>query len=133
MTSKSRKDNPCKRCDAICCKHVAMEIDKPETRGDFDDIRWYLAHKKVSVFTEDGDWFVQFKSPCRYLTADNRCSIYENRPRICRQHSTDGCELTGEDDPDDLNFTKPEQIEAYAKQYLRDKRRKASKKKRKKK
>lgn len=115
------KSSPCKDCRAICCRYVALPIDEPTTAGDFDDIRWYISHRKVSVFIDDGDWYICFKSPCKFLTKDNRCSIYENRPRICRKYKTTNCEFTGEGKPYDIKFDRPEQITEYAKKYLREK------------
>ena len=29
---------------------------------------------------------------CKHLQSDNRCGIYETRPPICREYSTDNCE-----------------------------------------
>ncbi len=128
--SKS-KQSPCSKCNALCCKYVALQIDNPETPGDFDDIRWYISHKNVYVFVENGDWFICFLSRCKFLTKDNKCAIYENRPRICRNYKTTNCEFTGEEEAYDLKFTKPEQIQEYAKKYLREKYSKRRKRKKK--
>lgn len=34
---------------------------------------------------EDGDYVFQ-KTPCPFLMHDNYCSVYENRPRACREY-----------------------------------------------
>ena len=34
---------------------------------------------------------------CNFLTADNKCGIYETRPYLCKEHSVENCEYTGED------------------------------------
>lgn len=34
---------------------------------------------------EDNDYVLQ-SSPCSFLDADNRCTIYEDRPRACREY-----------------------------------------------
>lgn len=34
---------------------------------------------------EDGDWVLN-QSPCAFLGVDNRCSIYDVRPRACRDY-----------------------------------------------
>jgi len=121
MAGRVSKSNPCSSCSAICCRYIALPIDKPQTAGDFDDIRWYLAHEKVSVFVDDGDWYISFTSRCRYLTKDLRCRIYADRPRICRNYKTKDCEFIGEGDAYDMIFNKPEDIEQYAKEFLRKK------------
>ncbi len=126
---KQRKGNPCFNCNAICCRYVALPIDEPETKGDFDDIRWYIAHRGVWVFVEDGDWYVCFQSKCKYLDKNNRCTIYENRPRICRNYKTDSCEFLGEGEAYEKKFTKPEDIEEYAKQFFAEKRAKSRRRK----
>ncbi len=127
---EGKDDNPCLRCKAICCRYVALPIDTPETKGDFDDIRWYIAHRGVWVFVEDGDWYICFQSKCRYLDGDNKCTIYDRRPRICRGYKTNNCEFTGEGEAYDMKFKKPEDIEEYAKEYLKKKRNRLRKKKR---
>jgi len=115
----TKRPNPCAECAAACCRHVAVPIDTPETRGDFDDIRWYLAHRRVSVFVEDGDWYVCFHSTCEMLDQASRCRIYDRRPRICRKYSVLTCEFRGEGEAHDLCFETPAEIEAYAKLKLK--------------
>lgn len=117
-STSSSEENPCFKCKAQCCGHVAVPIDKPTTEGDFDDLRWYLAHKDVTVFVEDNDWYICFTTPCRFLKKNYRCGIYETRPTICRKYKTDTCEGTSTDDPYDLKFDTVEQVETYAKEYL---------------
>jgi len=88
--------NACRRC-AGCCNHVAMEIDAPEDEESIDDIKWYLLHENVRVFTdEECDWYVEFETPCSALTKDHECSEYENRPNICREYDPGNCEGGGE-------------------------------------
>lgn len=52
-------------------KHVRM---RP---GDF--IEKYLR------VDEDGDYVLK-SSPCPFLAADNRCAVYESRPKACREY-----------------------------------------------
>ena len=54
---------------------------------------------------------------CKYLTPDNRCRIYFNRPKICREYTTDDCEYD-EDWSFDKVFETPEQIWEYAEAVL---------------
>ncbi|NCC53062.1 MAG: hypothetical protein EOM20_17875 [Spartobacteria bacterium] len=78
---------PCHACDALCCRYVAIQIDKPTEKRDFDNIRWYLLHKNVQVFRDlEKDWFIEFITPCEQLGPDNACLVYDQRPRICREH-----------------------------------------------
>lgn len=54
---------------------------------------------------------------CKHLLDDYRCGIYETRPQICREYSTDNCEY--EDDwTYERYFETPEQIYEYAEAIL---------------
>lgn len=118
----------CEHCPGQCCRYVALPLEDPTTRRDFDDMRWYLMHAGVVIFVEDDEWYIQFTAPCRNLQADNRCGVYETRPTICREYSTNECEYNPGDYDYDYLFTEPEQLEAFAKKQLRPKQAKASKK-----
>jgi Fe-S-cluster containining protein len=112
----------CDHCTAKCCKYFALPIDIPTTTKDFDYIRWYLLHGETSVFIEDGDWYLLVHTVCKHLQADQRCGIYETRPQICREYSTDNCEY--EDDwTYERYFETPEQIEEYLEAVMPDKKR----------
>jgi len=128
-----RKDTEslCEQCVGLCCRYYAFSIDKPKTARDFDDIRWYMLHGDAIVFVEDGDWYLQINSKCKALMPNNRCAIYENRPAICREYTTRGCDWHADEYDYEKLFTEPEQIERYAKEYLakQRKRRAAAKKK----
>jgi Fe-S-cluster containining protein len=91
-------ENPCEGCTK-CCNYVALEIDEPETKEDFDEIRWFLLHKDIWVFIDhDDSWNLQFNTMCEKMGKDGWCNYYEKRPHICRQHSPDNCEKFGEGD-----------------------------------
>lgn len=76
----------CLQC-ANCCKTTSpifrdVDIDRIAKHlgvrpGDFTD-----AHLHID---EDGDWVLN-SSPCLFLGEDNYCSIYEVRPRACREY-----------------------------------------------
>ncbi len=106
------KKNPCEGCSK-CCEYVCLEIDAPEDKADYDDIRWYLLHKNVRVFIDhDDSWNLEFLTPCEKLDKDGNCSEYDIRPEICRKHSFEDCEKYGEDEPYKILF---EHIEEFNK------------------
>lgn len=77
----------CESCNAYCCRHVAVHIDKPKCKHDFDIIRWYLLHKNIWVSIDlKGEWLLEFRTSCRKIASDYRCGDYENRPRICMEY-----------------------------------------------
>jgi uncharacterized protein len=107
----------CEHCNAKCCRYFALPIDTPKTRRDFDFIRWYLLHDRASVFTEDETWYILVHTACKHLQPDRRCGIYETRPQICREYTTDECEY--EDDwVYDRYFETPEQVAEYSEAVL---------------
>ncbi len=108
----------CEHCTAECCHYVALPLDQPETRRDFDDIRWYLMHQGVNVFVEDGDWYLQFRAVCHNLRPDFKCGIYETRPQICRVYKAKECDYMGGDYGYDHIFTEPDDIVAFAKTHF---------------
>ncbi len=111
----------CEYCTAKCCHYFALPIDTPESERDFDFIRWYLLHDRASVFTEDDSWYILVHTKCRHLQDNYQCGIYETRPQICRDYTTDNCEY--EDDwVYDRYFETPEQVEEYAEATLPRKR-----------
>jgi uncharacterized protein len=103
----------CEHCTAVCCHYVALPLDTPETPSDFEDIRWYLLHEGISVFVEDGDWYICFAARCREVQPDSRCGIYGTRPRVCRAYSEDECDYHSGDYGWDHHFTCPEHLAEY--------------------
>jgi len=110
------KKSQCEACTGLCCRYFALPIETPEDRGDYDDIRWFLCHKGISVFVEDGDWYINIENRCRHLSnKDNRCMIYNKRPRICRGYSHDDCDFVEGEYDYELHFTDDRQMEEYIK------------------
>jgi len=103
----------CEHCAATCCHYLALPIDKPKSARDFDDIRWYVLHDGISVFVEEGDWYIQIRTRCKQLGDDNRCTIYESRPRICSDYEPGVCDYSESDYGYDHLFTHGKQIEEY--------------------
>lgn len=108
----------CEHCTGVCCKYIALPIDKPTTRAELDDVRWYLLHEGVSVFVEEGEWYISFQTTCRHLQPDNRCGIYETRPRICRKYSTENCDYHSGDYGWEHHFSAPEHLDEYRRLHL---------------
>jgi Fe-S-cluster containining protein len=115
----------CDKCSALCCRYFVLEIDKPLTRGQFDDVRWYLVHENTFVFIEKRKWYLGVYARCKHLQEDNRCGIYEKRPNICRKYSTESCDYHGGEYDWDKLFTSAEQLEQYADEWLEKERQKA--------
>jgi len=118
MAKQKKKQNKisCEECTGLCCRYFALPIETPEDEEDYDDIRWYLCHKDITVFKEDGDWYINIKNKCKYLSEkDYSCKIYKKRPKICRDYSRKECDLTEGEYDYELHFTDDKQMEEYMK------------------
>ncbi len=104
--------NLCDYCAAKCCHYFALPIERPKKKRDYDFIRWYLLHERASVFVEDGTWYLLVHTVCKHLGDDYRCGIYETRPQICRDYSTNDCEYDDEWTYEQY-FETPEQVAEY--------------------
>lgn len=70
----------CNKCGE-CCKSMRFQL------FDADHYRWAELHG-VTIVEDDGFW-VEFPIKCKKLK-NNRCTIYEDRPEMCKEFS---CEL----------------------------------------
>jgi Fe-S-cluster containining protein len=72
---------------ANCCKSISPVINDK----DIQRIAAYL-RMKPSIFVEnylhldDEEDYVFNNTPCPFLMPDNYCSIYEQRPKACREY-----------------------------------------------
>ncbi len=101
----------CDHCTAKCCRYFAVHIFKPSTRQDWDYFRWFLLHDRAAVYRESGDYYLEVQTVCQHLQENNRCGIYQTRPQICRDYTTDDCEY--EDVIYDQYFEVAEQVSEY--------------------
>src|SRR3954471_18429470 len=82
----------CHHCTGKCCRYFTVPLETPRTWDDYDAIRWYLAHGRTLAYVEKGSWYLVVMTRCRYLTLDDRCRIYHDRPKICQDYTTAECE-----------------------------------------
>ena len=116
MTKKKAKKDLCAKCTGLCCRYFALPIETPEDKDDYEDIRWYLCHEGTSVFVEEGNWYINIQNKCKYLSEGTyKCSIYEKRPKICREYTTDDCDLIDGEYDYELHFTDDKQMAEYIK------------------
>ena len=116
LSEKTKKllELPCQTCGAQCCRYVAVEIDTPSTKREYDIIRWYLLHENIYIFIDhEGAWHLEIETTCRALRKDHRCGEYETRPHICRDHGwpIGSCEYF--EKPYEIRFESVEAFERY--------------------
>ena len=104
----------CAGCPALCCRYISLEIDKPTTKKDWDNILWYLYHENVIIYVDqENDWMIEFQTKCKNLGTDNKCMIYSTRPQICRDFKAEDCEFHNEGSPYKLIFKNSEELTQY--------------------
>ncbi len=80
-----------KKVDCLDCANCCTSIPAHVTKTDAKRISKYLGlnHKDFErdylIRDEDEDWVLN-SSPCVFLADDNKCEIYDVRPKSCRQY-----------------------------------------------
>jgi len=93
--------------------YLTVQVERPRRAVDFEEMLWHVAHQDVEYFVQNRNWYLMIHNPCRFHDGNSRCRIYETRPKICRDHSTDNCEFeTGCDF--EVHITSYEEMLAYA-------------------
>jgi uncharacterized protein len=72
---------------ASCCRTLGPRVTDADVQRIAANLRIKpsLFMEKYIVLDEDGDYI--FKSmPCPFLGTDNYCSVYDVRPRACREY-----------------------------------------------
>jgi Fe-S-cluster containining protein len=111
MTGKIKSNEYCKGCPAICCTNLAMEIGKPENKKEVEDLKWQLQFDTVKVYIRKNRWYQLVEGRCMYLSEDNFCTIYKQRPKKCRTHNPPNCERYGK--YYDVMLENPKDLEKY--------------------
>jgi len=88
-----------------------FEVRTPIAREDLK------AGENLCIFVDEGTWYIMVYADCQHLLPNNGCGIYETRPQICREYTTDECEYDNDSGYDQL-FETAEQIEEYAEAML---------------
>ena len=76
----------CLKC-ANCCRSLGPRITDKDVERIAKSLRLKtsVVIDKYLRIDEDGDMVFQ-SMPCPFLGEDNYCSIYENRPKACREY-----------------------------------------------
>lgn len=89
---KAMTDPPCDGCTGVCCKspvHKFAVILQPEEQDNYEHV--WLDEDGNSIKaggTAPFNPVIPYKDgKCIYLGSDNRCTIYERRPTLCREFS----------------------------------------------
>lgn len=84
-----------KEIDCLDCANCCTSIPPIVTNNDAERLAAHLRISSTDFFDqylqkdEDGDIVIN-QSPCPFLQEDNKCSVYEYRPKACRQYPHTG-------------------------------------------
>ena len=84
-------DKISQRTDCLLCANCCRSLGPRITDKDVERMAKALRIKTVDIISkylhidEDGDMVFQ-SMPCPFLGNDNYCSIYESRPKACREY-----------------------------------------------
>lgn len=76
----------CLQC-ANCCKSIPPILNETDANRISRQLRMKTSvfKEKYTRIDEDGDMVIN-QSPCPFLGGDNFCSVYEVRPKACREY-----------------------------------------------
>lgn len=80
------KEIDCLQC-ANCCKTTSPIFELTDIQRLAKTLKMKVG-EFISTYLymdEDGD-FVLHTAPCPFLGEDNKCNVYENRPKACRKY-----------------------------------------------
>jgi Fe-S-cluster containining protein len=91
---KITPENKCGFCtNSKCCTYITEKLETPRSMNDFDHLLWQLSHVDVQAYKDKDGWYLLVHNTCLHLLPDGRCGIYNDRPRICREYTSDFCEF----------------------------------------
>lgn len=72
---------------ANCCKSIPPLLNETDIRRLAKTLGLKVSafHERYVRIDEDGDRVIA-STPCPFLDADNKCLVYESRPKACRQY-----------------------------------------------
>jgi Fe-S-cluster containining protein len=101
----------CRGCTALCCHDLWLALAPPRSPDEVADVKWRLHFEGVEIHVSGAEWLMRVKGRCRYLGDDNMCTVYEQRPRHCRDHRPPYCQRYIDGRPIVLKC--PEDVDAY--------------------
>ena len=73
-----------------CCRWIVLQVNPQYDNPDI--ARWIGLHG-IRLQRRDGGIFAYIPTPCSALGGDGMCTIYEERPEVCRIFPTSEAEV----------------------------------------
>jgi len=119
----SQSKSKCYDCPSACCRMITTAVTEGRILDprEVSNIRFYLMHENVIVSCAQDCWEIGFLTPCRFITVEQglyKCSIWSERPQICRDHDPESCSekawfLRGERPEGELAFETIEDFDQW--------------------
>ena len=74
----------CRECGAKCCRFISVALDDFPPELDRNPERYFNLHEHVKIVRTRYGKEIVFAVRCTALREDNTCSIYGDRPEMCR-------------------------------------------------
>jgi Fe-S-cluster containining protein len=101
----------CRGCEALCCHDLWLRMTPPATEEELASVRWRLHFENIEFHIRGAEWLMRIKGRCRYLGDDSMCTIYDQRPKPCRDHRPPYCQRYIDAQP--VVLARPEDVDAY--------------------
>lgn len=75
----------CRKCGK-CCHLVYIFLDPIMAEEQLTMLGW----KGFKIHRLENITILEFDAPCKFLTSDNLCEIYDHKPRYCTDYPTAG-------------------------------------------
>lgn len=89
---------------------VGSDFQEDEEDANIETSQEIISEESEDEIEEDEDedegeqWFIQFQTKCKKLNSNGLCTIYQERPEICRNHSQETCEKYVDKDDTKVEF-----------------------------
>lgn len=88
-TQRQVRGGYCKESCSACCEFLVLQVN-PAYKSK--DVRRWIELHGIKLVEKDGGLFAHIPSPCSKLK-DGMCSIYEDRPDVCRSWPSSQAEI----------------------------------------
>lgn len=84
----------CERCKGACCEAFSLPVSDLSGVPNDDALTWVLLHGDTGSASPERpdhwDGYVEFECSCKALDQFGSCSIYQDRPQVCRDFERGG-------------------------------------------